>query len=520
MIERRDKGESVRVRTLYGCIFIILIVVTAAQAGAQEDVDVKDLLDYAASGGADSGYDDQTGVEEKIKPEKFGFGGSYEENLGFKAFLRDSAIMYTGLWTSRFFYVRNKNSRIFDTSLSKWWHNITQWPVWDDGDSFFTNWVTHPTIGATEYLFYRAMGHSVLVSALGVVVQSTLFEYTIEGTVEVPSLVDLVSTPLVGTALGIVLEESSYWLVSTDFVPAKILAHILNPMRNFVYDRQVGLYNPFTKTFMSVSGPIVFTPNKSIAIDLAYPYFLEEPLPMGRFKADLEIVNLKKEEGGQFVFYSLRADVPSKSGLWGVYVKIAQSGVNSVVINGETVRDGFEFANVLAGGKFLLWKSHNSAVSGGVELILPTSYKDNIDRLSTVTMFRRNFPINLQKAWTVTPYVTAAAWHGIFNVQAMVSADTVLNADELEGNGAEFSVNYGAAAGANFPVIASPVLYAEFNAYECLTADTFEKNDMFVTSGIRFGRKYSPGFALQFPVAGVDRGIDRYSYMFDFQVRF
>jgi hypothetical protein len=120
----------------------------------------------------------------------------------------------------------------------------------------------------------------------------------------------------------------------------------------------------------------------------------------------------------------------------------------------------------------------------------------------------------------VTPYVTAAAWSGIFNVQAMVSADTVLNAGELEGNGAEFRVNYGASAGANFPVIASPVLYAEFGAYTTLTADTFEKNDMFMTSGVRFGRKFSPGFALQFPVAGVDRDIARYSYMFDFQIRF
>ncbi len=201
-------------------------------------------------------------------------------------------------------------------------------------------------------------------------------------------------------------------------------------------------------------------------------------------------------------------------------MKIAQSGVNSVVINGEEVRDGFEFANVLAGGKFLLWKSHNSAVSGGVELILPTSYKDNIDRLSTVTMFRRNFPINLQKAWTVTPYVTAAAWKGIFNVQAMASTDIVLNAGELEGNSAEWRLNYGASAGANFPVIASPVLYAEFNAYTTLTADTFQKNDMFMTGGVRFGRKFSPGFAMQFPVYGADRDIDRFSYMFDFQIRF
>jgi hypothetical protein len=43
---------------------------------------------------------------------------------------------------------------------------------------------------------------------------------------------------------------------------------------------------------------------------------------------------------------------------------------------------------------------------------------------------------------------------------------------------------------------------------------------MFVTGGVRFGRKFSPGFAMQIPVYGADRDIDRFSYMFDFQVRF
>lgn len=500
---------------MYRYIFILFAALLAVRASAQDSVEVRDLYDSAFSENAAA-----SGKEEPPKDDEFTAGEESRERLGVNAFLRDTAIAYAVQWAGRWFYVRNKNSRIFSASLSGWWHNVSQWPQWDDGDSFFTNWVTHPIVGSQDFLFYRAMGHSILVSALGAAVQSTLFEYTVEGTVERPSLQDLISTPVVGTALGIVLEQSSDWLVSTDFVPAKILGHILNPMKNFIHDRQLGIYNPFSKTFMSVSGPIVFTPNKSIAIDLAYPYFLEEPLPLGRFKADLEIVNLKKKESGQFIFYSLRADIPSTSGFWGIYIKIAQSGVNSVMINGTEVRDGFEFANVLAGGKAILYKTHNSAVSGGVELVLPTSYKDNIDRLSTVTLFRRNFPINLQKAWTVTPYVTAAAWQGIFNVQAMAASDVVLNAGELEGNSAEWRLNYGASAGANFPVIASPVLYAEFNAYTCLTADTFQKNDMFMTGGVRFGRKFSPGFAMQFPVYGADKDIDRYSYMFDFQVRF
>ena len=171
---------------LQRCVFILLAVVIASGAAAQEEVRVEDLFEYAktTSPGVEEGG--ENGEPEEPVIEEAG-----PEKLGFKEFMRDSAIVYTGLWAARFFYVRNKNSRIFDTSLSKWWNNISQWPEWPDGDSFFTNWVTHPIVGSQEYLFYRAMGHSRWVSALGVALQSTLFEYTVEGLVETPSLPDL-----------------------------------------------------------------------------------------------------------------------------------------------------------------------------------------------------------------------------------------------------------------------------------------------------------------------------------------
>lgn len=499
---------------MYRISFIFLAVVITLQADAREIVEVRNLFDYAFSDPAphDSLDESQSGGESSWED-----AGEYD--LGAKAFLRDTAISYVFVWASRLFYVRNKNSRIFDTSLSEWWHNVSQWPEWPDGDSFFTNWVTHPLVGSQQYLYYRAMGHSFWVSTLGSFVQNVLFEYTVEGLVQPPSLEDLISTTAVGVPIGIALEESSDWLVSTDFVPAKILGYVLNPMRNFVHDRQVGIYSPFSKTFMSVSGPIEFTPGEDKAIDLAYPFFLEEPLPLGKFSTDLEVVILEGDLDGQFVFYSVNIDVPSKNRLWGVYVRVAQSGFNSLTIDEEGIRDGFEFANMLAGGKFMLYKTRDSAVSGGMELTIPTSYKDNLGRLETLLLFRRNFPVNLRKAWTVTPYISGAAWKGIFNIQAMAGTDWVFNAGGLEGNAFEFRLKYGAAAGVNFPAPASPVLFAEFNGYSLLTADTFKKNDLFVTSGVRFGRKYSPGFAVQFPVYGADKSIDRFSYMFDFQVR-
>jgi hypothetical protein len=135
-------------------------------------------------------------------------------------------------------------------------------------------------------------------------------------------------------------------------------------------------------------------------------------------------------------------------------------------------------------------------------------------------LYRRNFPINLQSAWTVTPYLAGAAWKNIFNLVGNVSTDWVFNASKLEGNDFEFRVNYGASIGANIPVVASPVLYAEFDGYSLLTADTGDKTSLFVSSGVRLGRKFSPGFGIQVPVSGPDSDVAKLSFLADFQVRF
>lgn len=255
------------------------------------------------------------------------------------------------------------------------------------------------------------------------------------------------------------------------------------------------------------------------AIDLSYSMYLESPLPLGRFMTDIEVVNLKNDLSGEFIFYSVRIDVPSASNLWGVYVILSQSGQNALVVDGDRNKDGFEFANLLVGGKFVLHKTHNSAISGGMDLILPTAYKDNLGRLQNILLYRKNFPTNLQGAYTVTPYISAAAWKGIFNVQGSVGTDWVLNAGKLEGNDMEFRVKYGAATGVNIPTLTSPSLFAEFNGYSLLTANETKKMQLFIAAGFRFGRKYSPGFTIQVPITGPDEQISSMSLGFDFQVR-
>ncbi len=496
-------------------VIIVSILIGLLPPSFADEIEVRDLYysEYRENLLLDS-FKDEVTQENVLGPIQ------REQKLGTNDFLRDTLIAYAFQWAGRWFYVRNKNSRIFDTSFSKWWDNISQWPEWDDGDDFFTNLVTHPIVGSMNYLYYRQMGHSFWVSSLGTVVQSTLFEYTIEGLVETPSGTDLIFTPLLGVPLGYGLEVTSDWLEDTDFIPAKILAYIVNPMKNFVHDRQVGVINPFSKQFMSISGPINFTPNKTDAIDLAYSFWLESPIPTGRFIADMQIVNVKDNLGGEFIFYSVRIDVPSADNRWGVNVQIAQSGVNEITNGDDSVSDGFEFANLEVGGKYVLSRGSNYALTGGMNLVLPTAFKDNINRLQTVLLYRKNFPINLQSAWTVTPYLSGALWGDVFNVMGNVSTDYVFNASKLEGNDFEFRINYGAAIGANIPVFASPVLYAEFDGYSLLTSDTEGKTSTFASSGVRLGRKFSPGFGIQLPLSGPDSDVSKLSFLMDFQVRF
>jgi hypothetical protein len=442
------------------------------------------------------------------------------KKLGVKDFLRDTAISYTIMWAFRFFYARNKDERIFSASASGWWDHITEPPVVNDGDGFQTNYVTHPVVGAIQYLYYRAMGWGYWGAFLGAFVQSTLFEYTVEGTVENPSLPDLISTPMIGAPIGFLAETISDWLITRDSKAAKFAAHVVNPMRNLIHDRKLVLLNPITGGF-EFSGTFTMTPSKDKAVELAYPYFFESPFLLGRLMGQIEAASAKKVlGGGELIFYNVRADFPSSSGLWGLYLRISQAGTDNISIEGDNISNGFEFANILAGGKFLMYKTHNSILSGGMDMILPTAYKDNIQRLQTVTLYRRDFPLYLQDAFAISPYVAAAAWKKWFSVEANLGVDLITNAGKLEGEDVEFRIKYGAAAGWNFKLPTSPVLFVEFDGYTMPTATSAKKTDTFITSGLRFGDKFSPGIGVQFPLSGSTSDIADASFIADVQLRF
>lgn len=449
--------------------------------------------------------------ESNITESQFNF-----KPLGFKEYMYDTGIWYGVQWGARMYWVRDKSLKIFNTSFTKWWDNVTEKPKWDDGDTFVVNWVAHPFFGMLSYQFYRARGHSRWSSALGSVIQSTLFEYAIEGLALQPSLKDLVVTPGLGVPIGMVMEELSEWLIEQDNSVATVGAYLTNPMRLFVKDRQIGIINPVAGTF-EFSGPFTIGATKDKALDLAYPLFMESPLPLGRVMVDLEIVVLDKNFGDQMFFYSIRLDLPSESGFFGLYIDAPYGGVNNI----EGARNGYEFANITLGAKQVFMKSENAVLSAGLEVAVPTAFTDGQGRLQAVTNYRRDLPTYIYQAFTATPYLAGAIWKGAFSLQANLGTDYIFNAKNFQGDDFEFRLNYGAAAGVNVPIkIIDPTIFFEFDGYTLTSDDNNRKTDLFITPGIRFGKRISPGFAVQVPVVGPTSDIAEVNFIFDFQIRF
>lgn len=86
--------------------------------------------------------------------------------------------------------------------LWKWKENVKAGPVWDD-DDFVLNYITHPYSGGVYYMTARSSGFTVLESFGYSAIMSTFFwEYGIEAFAEIPSIQDLIITPVLGSAVG------------------------------------------------------------------------------------------------------------------------------------------------------------------------------------------------------------------------------------------------------------------------------------------------------------------------------
>lgn len=84
----------------------------------------------------------------------------------------------------------------------RWTEHVTTKPVWDE-DEWAINYIGHPVFGAVYYTMARNDGFDIFESALFSTVMSTFFwEYGYESFAEIPSIQDLIFTPLLGSVLG------------------------------------------------------------------------------------------------------------------------------------------------------------------------------------------------------------------------------------------------------------------------------------------------------------------------------
>ena len=84
----------------------------------------------------------------------------------------------------------------------RWMEHVTTKPVWDE-DEWAINYIGHPVFGAVYYTMARNDGFDIFESALYSTVMSTFFwEYGYEAFAEIPSIQDLIFTPLLGSILG------------------------------------------------------------------------------------------------------------------------------------------------------------------------------------------------------------------------------------------------------------------------------------------------------------------------------
>ncbi len=86
--------------------------------------------------------------------------------------------------------------------MSNWWDNVSSGPVWDE-DRWVINYIGHPYFGGVYYQTARNSGYDQWDSFIYSALMSTFYwEYGLEAFAEIPSIQDLIVTPVGGWIYG------------------------------------------------------------------------------------------------------------------------------------------------------------------------------------------------------------------------------------------------------------------------------------------------------------------------------
>ncbi|MCX6073735.1 MAG: DUF3943 domain-containing protein [Campylobacterales bacterium] len=145
-------------------------------------------------------------------------------------------------------------------SLSeRWFEHVSTPPVWDH-DSWTINYIGHPVSGAWYYMMARNDGMSISESAAFSALMSTFFwEYGYEAVAEIPSIQDLIFTPLLGSTLGegmFIIEgklDQNGGLLFGSKTMGNISYFFLDPMGNIAYGMKRILNNFHINTNVKIT---------------------------------------------------------------------------------------------------------------------------------------------------------------------------------------------------------------------------------------------------------------------------
>lgn len=124
--------------------------------------------------------------------------------------------------------------------FKRWVRNVKKGPVWDKDDYIF-NYVLHPYGGAAYYMGARSQGCNIFYSFLYSAGISTFFwEYGIEAFMEIPSIQDLIITPIAGTILGEGFYILKRHIVANDYkllgssILGNVVAYLIDPVNEVI----------------------------------------------------------------------------------------------------------------------------------------------------------------------------------------------------------------------------------------------------------------------------------------------
>jgi len=244
-----------------------------------------------------------------------------------------------------------------------------------------------------------------------------------------------------------------------------------------------------------IIGLLVIPAGKAYSQGVLIPqsFFLESPYSITGVAVNGEWINLK-DQAGNLWMTRFRADINLFENLLGLYVKVpfaANSGGN--------LESDFDIGNIGVGGKAAIVTTDQTVLTGGFELIVPTTSDGNGALFAR--QYFRDFVYFVDEAWTLVPYAVFAAGNGMFGFQANIEADIMLNADDIEGDSTEYLIKYGGTVSLT-PELNLPFSTSFLVDILAVSSLSFDDNitGLYVVPGIRVGgQTLSIGIAGEIP---------------------